>query len=116
MSAGAPRAPRAARPQPGRPARDGTAMQRRTLGGGKLRAATYDERLARLVIEFADGSVRVFKGVPAEVWQRLLRSPNPGSYFDDRIADEYPSERGSPAADAQAKSRLDDLFGPPGTD
>jgi len=88
-------------------------MERRTLRGGKLRAAAYDERDGRLEIEFTDASVRVFKGVPVEVWRRLLSSPNPGSYFDDRIADEYPSERGSAAADAQARSRLDDLFGPP---
>lgn len=91
-------------------------MERRTLRGGKLRAAAYDERDRRLEVEFVDGSVRVFKGVPGEVWRRLLSSPNPASYFEDRIADEYPNERGSPAADAQAKGRLDDLFRPPSTD
>jgi len=88
-------------------------MERRTLRGGKLKAAAYDEREKRLEVEFADGSARAFKNVPAEVWRRLIAAPNPGSYFEDRIVEEYPSEHGSSASDAQAKSRLDALFGPP---
>ena len=88
-------------------------MERRTLRGGKLKAAAYDEREKRLEIEFTDGSARAFKNVPAEVWRRLLAAPNPGSYFEDRIVEEYPSEQGSSASDAQARSRLDGLFGPP---
>jgi len=91
-------------------------MERRALRGGKLKAAGYDERDKRLQIDFADGSVLVYKNVPGEVWRRLIAAPNPGSYFEDRIAEEYPSERGSAAADAQAKSRLDALFGPPDED
>ena len=88
-------------------------MERRTLRGGKLRAAAYDERDKRLQIEFTDGSTRAFKNVPAEVWRRLIAAPNPGSYFEDRIVEEYPSEHASTSSDAQAKSRLDKLFGPP---
>ncbi|MFO1199558.1 MAG: KTSC domain-containing protein [Burkholderiaceae bacterium] len=88
-------------------------MERKTLRGGKLRSGAYDEREKRLELEFVDGSIRVFKGVPEEVWRRLLSSPNPASYFEDRIADEYPSAPGSHASSADARARLDDLFGPP---
>ena len=88
-------------------------MERKTLRGGKLRSGAYDEREKRLELEFVDGSIRVFKAVPEEVWRRLLSSPNPASYYEDRIAEEYPVERGSHASSAAAKSRLDDLFGPP---
>ena len=91
-------------------------MERRTLKGGKLKAGAYDERDRRLEIEFVDGAVRVYKGVPGEVWRRLLSSPNPGSYFEDRIADEYPNAPGSAAAAPEAKSRLDALFGTPPKD
>ena len=91
-------------------------MERRTLRGGKLKAAAYDEREMRLEIEFADGSARAFKNVPPEVWRRLIAAPNPGSYFEDRIVEEYPSEHGSASSDAQAKSRLDALFGRPAED
>ncbi|HPU51262.1 MAG TPA: KTSC domain-containing protein [Burkholderiaceae bacterium] len=93
-------------------------MEHRKLTGARLRSAGYDPRQQRLEILFGDRSMRVYKGVPDEVWRRLLASPNPGSYFDDRIAEEYPSEPASPGGAEQARSRLDDLFGgtapPPG--
>jgi len=89
-------------------------MQRSPLRGGRLKAAGYDEREKRLELEFVDGSVRVFKGVPGEVWRRLLSAPNPASYYEDRIAEEYPVEHGSAGGGAEARARLDDLFGPPG--
>lgn len=88
-------------------------MQRKPLSGGRLRSAGYDERQQLLEIEFTDHSVTVYKHVPAEVYRRLLASPNPAAYFDDRIADEYPRERGSAGGDDEARRKLDDLFGPP---
>lgn len=88
-------------------------MKRTPIRGGRLKAAGYDERDQRLEIEFVDGTVRAFKGVPGEVWRRLLSSPNPASYYDDRIAEEYPQERGSSAQTPAAKARLDALFGRP---
>ena len=69
-------------------------MEQRPLRGGTLRSGAYDEREQRLELEFTDHSVRAF--------------------FEDRIADEYPSQRDSPRASADARSRLDDLFGGPG--
>lgn len=88
-------------------------IERRALKGGQLKAGSYDEAAQRLELEFADGSVRVYKSVPAEVWRRLLAAPNPASYHEDRIAEEYPVERGSVAASPDAKARLDALFTPP---
>jgi hypothetical protein len=86
-------------------------MEERRLSGGRLRSARYDVRTQRLEITFTDHSVRIWQGVPDEVWRRLLAAPNAGVYFDDRIADEYPNQPGSPAATADARRRLDDLFG-----
>ncbi|MCL4746454.1 MAG: KTSC domain-containing protein [Burkholderiaceae bacterium] len=88
-------------------------MQRKALRGGRLASGAYDERSNTLEIGFSDGSVRVYAGVPAEVWRRLLSAPNAASYFEDRIADEYPSQPGSAAPDEAAKGRLDALFGAP---
>ena len=88
-------------------------MEHRKLTGARLRSAGYDARLQRLELVFGDRSMRVYKGVPDEVWRRLLASPNPGSYFDDRIAEESPSEPASGASQDQARSKLDDLFGAP---
>lgn len=78
-----------------------------------MKSGSYDERDQRLEIDFSDGSVRIYQGVPAEVWRRLLASPNPASFFEDRIADEYPNQPGSARAADGAKDRLDALFGGP---
>lgn len=88
------------------------AIEHRPLQGGRLKAGSYDEREQRLEIEFTDRSVRIYQGVPGEVWRRLLASPNAGAFHEDRIADEYPSRPGSAAPAADAKAKLDALFGP----
>ncbi len=88
-------------------------MEQRKLTGGRLHSAGYDARQQRLEIVFTDHSVRIYKGVPEEVWRRLLSAPNAGSFFEDRIADEYPNQPGTAGTQDQARSRLDDLFGAP---
>lgn len=86
-------------------------MNRTPLKGGRLKSAGYDTRERRLEIEFVDHTVKVYKSVPEEVWRRLLSSPNPASYHEDRIAEEYPVEDGARSADGDARKKLDDLFG-----
>jgi hypothetical protein len=88
----------------------------RRLSGGRLHSAGYDARTQRLEIVFSDHSARVYKGVPDEVWRRLLSAPSAGSYFDDRIAEEYPNEPAGAGTQDQARARLDDLFGGAGND
>jgi hypothetical protein len=88
-------------------------VNRQPLRGGKLKAAGYDRKSALLEIEFVDGALRHYRGVPDEVWRRLLSAPNPGSFFEDRIADEYPNQPASAGATAEARSQLDALFGAP---
>lgn len=88
-------------------------MNRQPLRGGKLKSAGYDRLAALLEVEFTDGALRHYRGVPEEVWRRLLSAPNPGSFFEDRIADEYPNQPAASTGDAQARARLDSLFDPP---
>ncbi len=88
-------------------------MERKALNGGRLRAGAYDAASQRLELEFTDRSVRIFKGVPQEVWRRLVSAPNPATFYEDRIAEEYVTERGRATGDDDARRQLDDLFGPP---
>jgi inorganic triphosphatase YgiF len=81
------------------------------LHGGKLKAASYDEKEQRLELEFVDGKRRAFKAVQREVFNRLCAAPNPASFFEDRIADEYPQEALGTQGTQTARKRLDDLFG-----
>lgn len=86
-------------------------MERRTLRGGRLKAGGYDARGQRLEIDFADGERRVFKAVPPEVWRRLVAAPNPAVFYADRIEEEYAWERARAERSADARSKLDGLFG-----
>lgn len=88
------------------------AMERRTLRGGRLKAAAYDAREQRLEIDFVDGERRAFKAVPPEVWRRLVAAPNPAVFYADRIEEEYAVEQARAGTGGDARSRLDSLFGP----
>ncbi len=86
-------------------------MERRTLRGGRLKAAGYDAREHRLEIDFVDGERRIFKEVPVEVWNRFLAAPNPASFYADRIEEEYPVERARSQGANDQRAHLDSLFG-----
>jgi hypothetical protein len=89
-------------------------MQRRPLHTDRLKSAGYDARASLLEIEFSGGEVRAYRGVPDEVARRFFASPNPAAFWEDRIEQEYPAERAAGAADTDARTRLDALFGAPG--
>lgn len=86
-------------------------MQRRPLHTDRLKSAGYDARGQRLEIEFTNGDLRVYKGVPPEVARRFVEAPNPAAFWEDRIAEEYPVERAAGGPDAEARAKLDALFG-----
>lgn len=89
-------------------------MQHKPLHAGRLKSAAYDERERRLEITFADGQTRAWRGVPLEIARRFFSAPNPASFWEDRIAEEYPSEIvARDDARSDAASPLDALFRKP---
>jgi len=67
-------------------------MDMQRLTGGSLRAAGYDERGRKLVIELTSGTYE-YLGVPSEVWRRFAGASSPWSYFRDNIEEEYTAKR-----------------------
>jgi KTSC domain len=88
-------------------------MERKMLNSTNLKAAGFDPLAKLLEIEFSDGSVRLFKGVPNEVYRRLMAAPNPAAYYEDRIAEEYAFEAARTPGTSDAREKFDSLFGPP---
>lgn len=87
-------------------------METRTFNSGRIRRAQYDPATRQLDLHWDDQTVRAYKHVPAEVFRRLCAAPNPTTYWEDRIAEEYP--KGQPmtqAAPAPGGQTLKDLFG-----
>jgi hypothetical protein len=79
--------------------------------GGRIRKAEYDDASQELQLHFDNGNVLVYKHVPAEVFRRLCSAPNPATYWEDRIAEEYPKGPSRRSGASGAPKDLRDLFG-----
>ena len=68
-------------------------MQRKRVNSSRLRSVGYDEALEILEIEMSNGDVYQYSKVSPEVHRRFMNAPNPTTYFDDKIAEEFSSKR-----------------------
>jgi hypothetical protein len=67
-------------------------MEMKPLRGTGLKAAGYDERNRKMVIETATGTFE-YSNVSPEIYRRLMASPSPASYFKDAIEEEFAARR-----------------------
>jgi len=87
-------------------------MPTQVFTGGRIRKADYDTATRQLELHWDNQSVLAYKQVPEEVFRRLCSAPNPATYWEDRIAEEYPKGVPSKRAGPGDKPRdLRDLFG-----
>ena len=85
----------------------------KTFTNGRIRRADYNPESQQLDLHWDNKSTLAYKQVPPEVFRRLCSAPNPATYWEDRIAEEYP--KGVPITSNAVptdKKSLDDLFGP----
>ena len=60
-------------------------MEMKRLSGGSLRAAGYDAREQKLVVELTAGTFE-YRGVTPEVWRRLSTASSPWSNIEEEYA------------------------------
>jgi hypothetical protein len=87
-------------------------MQTKTFTSGRIRKADYDAASQQLDLHWDNKTVLAYKQVPQEVFRRLCSAPNPATYWEDRIAEEYP--KGRPMTfgkNSDGSKQLSDLFG-----
>lgn len=92
-------------------------MVTKVFTGGRIRKAEYDTASRQLDLYWDNKSVTAYKHVPQEVYRRLCSAPNPATYWEDRIAEEYP--KGTPmksGTGSDAAKKLSDLLGGAGAD
>ncbi len=68
-------------------------MDRKRVNSSKIRAVGYDEKSQTLEIEFSNGQVTQYVKVYPEVYRRFMAAPNPTTFYDDRIAEDYTGRR-----------------------
>ena len=87
-------------------------MPTKTFTSGRIKKADYNPASRQLDLHWDNKTVLAYKKVPEEMYRRLCSSPNPATYWEDRIAEEYP--KGIPMTsgkDPDAAKKLGDLFG-----
>jgi hypothetical protein len=87
-------------------------MLSNTFKNGRIRKADYDPVAQQLDLHWDNKTILAYKQVPQEVYRRLCSAPNPATYWEDRIAEEYP--KGVPMTRATVPDgarKLSDLFG-----
>jgi hypothetical protein len=87
-------------------------MQTKSFTSGRIRKANYDPTSQQLDLHWDNKSIMAYKQVPQEVYRRLCNAPNPATYWEDRIAEEYP--KGIPMTASSASDgakKFSDLFG-----
>lgn len=67
-------------------------MEMKRLNATGLRAAGYDERNRKLVVETTAGTFE-YADVSPEVYRRLMTSPSPASYYRESIEEEFTGRR-----------------------
>ena len=79
---------------------------------GEVERVSFDPSNRYLEIHWRNKRVVAYRPVPEEIARRLCNAPNPATYYEDRIAEEYPKvePKKAPQADDAAK-KLNDLFG-----
>ena len=65
-------------------------MPTKLFTSGRIKKAEYDPASRQLDLHWDTKTVQAYKQVPEEVYRRLCSAPNPTTYWEDRIAEEYP--------------------------
>ena len=68
-------------------------MERKRVNSSKIRSIGYDEKSQVLEVEMSNGQVFQYSKVYPEVHRRFMNAPNPTSFFDDKIAEEYSAKK-----------------------
>jgi hypothetical protein len=68
-------------------------MERKRVNSSRVRSVGYDEKGQMLEVELSNGQVYQYSKVSPEVYRGFMNAPNPSTFFDDKIAEEYSSKR-----------------------
>jgi hypothetical protein len=68
-------------------------MRREPVSSSVLHTVGYDSETAVLEIEFVSGDVYRYFTVPPSVHRSLMDAESPGSFFNRRISDKYPTRQ-----------------------
>ncbi len=86
-------------------------MPTKLFNTGRIKKADYDPTSRQLELHWDNKTILAYKHVPEEVYRRLCSAPNPTTYWEDRIAEEYPKGTPTKSCNPDAAKNFGDLFG-----
>lgn len=63
------------------------------VSSSNIASIGYDEEGQQVYVQFQNGSMYVYKGVPSHEFQNLIEAPSHGSYLNRNFKNVYPYER-----------------------
>jgi hypothetical protein len=66
---------------------------RQVVESSSLRSIGYDRATSTLEVEFANGGVYRYAGVPAELWSAFRQADSKGKFFQDHVRDVFTTTR-----------------------
>jgi hypothetical protein len=67
-------------------------MEMKRLNASGLKAAGYDERNRKLVVETTTGTFE-YSNISPEIFRRLMTSPSAATYYKESIEEEFTPRR-----------------------
>ena len=60
-------------------------MERRNVSSSNIKSIGYDSATQTLEVEFLDGSIYQYSGVPPSIFDGLMRASSHGGYLDSHV-------------------------------
>ena len=68
-------------------------MERIATNSRDIAIIGYDKKTATLEITFRSGGVYHYSQVPEDVYQKLMSAPSQGTFFSEKIKNQYPYKK-----------------------
>lgn len=68
-------------------------MNREPIQSSSIKSVGYEPDTLSLEVEFEDGTVYVYSGIPKDVRNEFMAAASKGSFFNSRVKNQYPFQR-----------------------
>ena len=68
-------------------------MERVSLESTSLKSVAYDEETLTLEVEFVEGGIYQYSGVPKEIYESLMNAESKGRYYVIKIRNTFPYQK-----------------------
>lgn len=68
-------------------------MDRKPVQSSNIASVGYEESTETLEVEFSDGNVYQYQGVPKHIYEQLVSAPSVGQFFHFNIRNSFPYMR-----------------------